>query len=249
MSHSFNGKASSVSELISSIKNGFFTLDGRHLVIEDNLNLSRLNLASLVGCPQVIGGYFSCTNNKLMTLVGGPTDVGSDYYCEYNQLVSLKGAPRHIKGEFWCGHNKLSSLKYGPITVYGSYACGYNLINSLDGCAKIIKNHLISVGNKYLTSLEGGPRSVGGSVFLDFCKNIKSLHNIHVHLPEARAIFLSEVTINGPILGLLRVKGLKSVELDNHKLKNIINKYLPEGNYLACAMELIESGYKEHAKL
>jgi hypothetical protein len=133
--------------------------------------------------------------------------------------------------------------------VAGSYGCSYNQLTSLVGCAQIIKKNLIAIGNKYLTSLEGGPRSVGGDVSLEFCERLTSLQNVHLHLPEARAISILKVPITGPLLGLLRVKGLKWVELDDYKLMSILNKYLPEGNLLACAMELIEAGYDEHAGL
>jgi hypothetical protein len=184
-----------------------------------------------------------------MTLVGGPIEVGGDYHCDYNQLVSLKGAPRYINGDFMCSCNKLPSLKGGPIEVAGSYGCSYNQLTSLVGCAQIIKKNLIAIGNKYLTSLGGGPRSVGGDVSLESCKSLTSLQNVHLHLPEARAISFSKVPITGPLLGLLRVKGLGRVELDDHKLMSILNKYLPEGNLLTCAMELVEAGYEEQARL
>jgi hypothetical protein len=245
----FKGKARSVEELIASIRDGRFTLDGRHLIIEDSLELEGLKLTSLVGCPRVIKGCFNCENNMLMALVGGPTEVGSDYHCGRNQLVTLEGAPRHIKGSFMCDYNELPSLKGGPIEVAGNYGCSYNRLTSLVGCAQTIKKNLIAGNNQYLTSLEGGPRSVDSGVFLEFCERLTSLQNVHLHLPEARTIFLSKVPITGPLLGLLRVKGLRWVELDDHKLMSILSKYLPEGNPLTCAMELIKAGYEEHARL
>jgi len=248
----FEGKARSVRELIASVRDGRFTLDGRHLVVENNLELDGLKLTSLIGCPQVIRGYFTCTNNKLMTLVGGPTEVGGDYHCSRNQLVTLESAPQRISGNFMCDYNKLPSLKGGPIEVAGSYGCSYNRLTSLVGCAQTIGKNLIAGGNKYLTSLEGGPRFVGGGVFLEFCKGLTSLQNVHLHLPEALAIFLSRVPrvpITGPLLGLLLVKNLRRVVLDDDRLASILNKYLPGGNPLACAIELIEAGYEEHARL
>jgi hypothetical protein len=245
----FKGKARSVGELIASVVDGCFTLDGRHLVVENNLELDGLKLTSLVGCPRVIGGYFTCTNNKLATLVGGPTEVGSDYHCSRNLLVTLEGAPRRLKGNFMCDYNRLPSLKGGPIEVGGSYGCSYNRLTSLVGCARTVGENLIAGSNKYLTSLEGGPRSVGGGVFLEFCKSLTSLQHVHLHLPEALSIFLSKVPITGPLLGLLRVKKLRRVVLDDDRLTGILNKYLPEGNPLACALELIEAGYEEQARL
>jgi hypothetical protein len=245
----FKGKARSVKELIASIKGGHFTLDGRHLIIKGNLELEGLKLTSLVGCPQVINGSFNCTDNKLATLVGGPTEVGMDYRCGHNQLVTLEGAPQRLKGSFVCDYNRLPSLKGGPIEVGGGYGCSFNRLTSLAGCAQTIGENLVAGNNKYLTSLEGGPRSVGRGVFLEFCERLTSLQNVHLHLPEARTIFLSKDPITGPLLGLLRIKGLMLVGLDDRRLMGILNKYLPEGNLLACAMELVEAGYEEHAKL
>jgi hypothetical protein len=51
------------------------------------------------------------------------------------------------------------------------------------------------------------------------------------------------------MLGLLRVRGLKGVALNDLKLRNILRKYLNGGNLLTCALELIDAGYEEQAKL
>jgi hypothetical protein len=244
----FKGKARSVEELIASIKDGRFTLDGSHLVVKGNFSLNNNQLTSLIGCPQVIKGNFSCWHNLLKTLEGGPREVDGNYNCSYNRLVSLNGAPRHIKGDFWCDDNPLASLEGGPELVDGSYDCSRTELTSLVGCARIVKGNLYA-GNKYLTSLEGCPRFVGKKAFFQFCKNLTSIKNIESYLPEARGIFLQGTPISGPLLGLLRVKGLGRVELGDHKLMSILNKYLPDGNLLACAMELVEAGYEEQARL
>jgi hypothetical protein len=244
----FKSKASSVEELIASIKDGRFTLDGSHLVVKDNFLLINKELTSLIGCPQVIKGSFSCRHNLLKTLEDGPREVAGNYDCSHNELVSLNGAPRHIKGEFWCDDNPLPSLKGGPELVDGSYDCSRTKLTSLEGCARIVKGNLYA-GNKYLASLEGCPRFLGKKAYFQFCKNLTSIKNIESHLPQARGILLQGTPISGPLLGLLRVKGLRQVVLDDNKLMRILNRHLPEGNILACAMELIEAGYEEHAKL
>jgi hypothetical protein len=51
------------------------------------------------------------------------------------------------------------------------------------------------------------------------------------------------------ILGLLKIKNLTNVTLDNKEVQDIINKYLPEGNIVECQSELIEAGFEEFAKL
>jgi hypothetical protein len=63
-------------------------------------------------------------------------------------------------------------------------------------------------------------------------------------------IFLAKKNpINECVLGLLKIKKLKKVEIDNKEVEAIINKYLPEGNIVECQSELIEAGFDEYAKL
>lgn len=50
-------------------------------------------LASLQGCPVIVGGDFDCRNNNLNSLKGGPKEVGGNYVCSGNNLTSLEGAP------------------------------------------------------------------------------------------------------------------------------------------------------------
>ena len=55
--------------------------------------------------------------------------------------------------------------------------------------------------------------------------------------------------IESHVLGLLKIKGLQEVRLDDIQLTKIINKYLPLGDLLDCQEELIEAGYEEFAQL
>jgi len=248
---SFRGKASSISKLIASIQNGRFTLDGRHLVVAGDLSLNNLNLVSLVGCPSIVHGDFSCKLNRLNSLRGGPKEVGGNYNCTYNMLVTLDGAPRHIKQNFVCSHNKLVTLEGGPIIVGKHYYCNNNMqLTSLHGCAQTIGGSLLSYDNTALTSLAGGPRVVKERVDLWHCSKLTSLKDVHLHLPEVHEdIVLYEVPLKANILGLLRIKELKQVSVEDEKLETIINKYIPYGDLIACAVELEEAGYKELARL
>jgi hypothetical protein len=48
---------------------------------------------------------------------------------------------------------------------------------------------------------------------------------------------------------LLKIKNLKWVNLDNSKVEEIVNYYLPGGDIFDCQDDLIKSGFEEYAKL
>jgi hypothetical protein len=269
----FRGEARSVEELLASIKDGRFTLDGRKLVVHDDLSLGRLGLTSLIGCPQRVQGGFSCANNKLETLEGAPQEVGSHFMCYSNQLKTLKGAPPRVGGGFVCNDNQLKTLEGGPVEVGSHYICSNNKLTSLkgmpriingdfwcygnqltsfEGCAQTIQGGLYCQKNRLLVSLEGGPSFVDGDVDLSNCSKLTSLQNIHLHFPEVHGSFiLVNTNVRKHMLGLILVRGLKDINIDDTKLWSILHKYLNKGNnhLLTCALELADAGYDEQAKL
>ena len=103
-------KASSEEELLSSIKNGKFTLDGSDLKIDGDFYCYNNKLTSLQGAPSSVGDRFGCNDNQLTSLQGAPQSVGGDFNCPNNKLTSLDGAPQSVDGHFVCHHNKLTSL-------------------------------------------------------------------------------------------------------------------------------------------
>jgi hypothetical protein len=177
-----------------------------------------------------VGGNFNCNRNHIETLKGGPIEVGGSYDCSNNKLISLKGMPHTIKDNFWCNHNQLTTL---------------------DGCAQVINGSFYADYNKLLTSLKGAPKYVGISVHFVGCTKLTSLKNIHLHFPEIHGAFIFTNTSHSKknFLGLLKIRGLKNIILDDFKLADILRKHLKNGNVLACALELIEAGYEEQAKL
>jgi hypothetical protein len=245
----FRGEAASVAELFASIEDGYFTLDGRNVTVVGNLSLDNRGLRSLIGCPLIVPGNFSCTHNALRTLEGAPQKVGGNFMCGKNELMTLKGAPDTVGGSFWCERNLLPTLEGGPRKVGGVYNCMHNELTSLLGCAETINGSLLAGSNKNLRSLKGGPRFVKYTVYLQRTA-LTSLENVHLHLPEVGlSFYIKEVPLQSHVLGLLKIKGLTHVDLDDAKLQAILNKYLPEGDFLACALELAEAGYEEYARL
>jgi hypothetical protein len=138
-----------------------------------------------------------------------------------------------------------------PRSIKSNLWCNNNLFTSFEGCARRIDGNLFAHNNKLLTSLEGGPSFVAGDVHFSSCSKLTSLQNIHKYFPEVHGWFhFDNTNIKEHVLGLLLVRGLQGVILDDAKLQNILRKLsYSSGNLLACALELIEAGYEEHAKL
>ena len=176
-------------------------------------------------------GNFDCGGNQLTSLAGAPASVGGGFSCASNQLTSLDGAPASVGGNFDCHYNKLTSLAGAPSFVSGYFACDHN----------------------QLTSLAGAPASVGGYFDCDH-NQLTSLSDIHKNIKKMKGAFYAKKNaIKSHVLGLLMIPGCTGVTLDNKKVTDILNKYLPNtgGNQwvMQCQTELIEAGYREYAKL
>lgn len=81
--------------------------------------------------------------------------------------------------------------------------------------------------------------------------NLTSLHNIHEELKnfEGIASFVDN-PIKSHVLGLLKIKGLIGVKLDNKKLQEIINRHLKGNrNVFDCQEELEDAGLGAFAQL
>jgi hypothetical protein len=129
----------------------------------------------------------------------------------------------------------------------GNYNCEKKKLISLKGTPTVVKGFFNCSNNK-LTSLEHGPKECESYV----CSNndLTSLHNIHKIISRIdKRLDLWGNPIKSHVLGLLKIKDLKEVELDNIEVEKIINKYLPEGNIIECQSELIEAGFEEYAQL
>jgi hypothetical protein len=162
-------------------------------------------------------------------------------------LTSLKGAPSHVES-FACDRNDLKSLKYAP-TVTKYFNCDRNKLTSLEGAPETVGEGGFGCSHNLLTSLEHAPKSTQ-AIF--WCENnlLTSLHNVHKQIESINGEFvLTSCPIKECVLGLLKIKKLKNVDLDNKEVMKIINKYLPEGDIIECQSELIEAGYEEFAKL
>ena len=132
-------------------------------------------------------------------------------------------------GNFSCHSNKLTSLEGAPSHVDGGFYCSDN----------------------ELTSLEGAPSHVGGDFYCSYNK-LTSLKDVYKHITEIKGIFYAlKNPINSHVLGLLLIKGVTEVRLDNKQVTEILNRHLGKGRagMLMAQEELIEAGLEEFAQL
>ena len=175
------------------------------------------------------GGDFDCSNNELTSLEGALSHVSGNFDCSLNHLTSLKGAPSHVGGGFYCRGNGLTSLEGAPSHVGGGFYCSSN----------------------ELTSLKGAPSHVGGG-FYCYNNKLTSLKDVHKHITEIKGIFYAiRNPIKSHVLGLLLIKGVTEVHLDNKQVAEILNRHLGKGRagMLMAQEELIEAGLEEFAQL
>ena len=114
--------------------------------VTGNFDCGDCHLTILEGAPQEVVRNFRAYKNNLTTLAGGPKLVRGDFKCFSNQLISLEGAPQGVGGTFDCSHNRLVTLNGAPQTVGRDFDCSYN---------------------RQLTSLDGGPSNVGGTIIVE----------------------------------------------------------------------------------
>ena len=192
--------------------------------------IKKKTVADLVGM-EYKGDEFYCSNNQLTSLEGAPLEVNGDFDCSDNNLTSLKGAPKKVGRNFWCISNNLTTLEGAPQKVGGFFTCNHN----------------------NLTSLKGAPQTVGRGFHCRYNTLLTSLKDIHKHIKSIRGKFDAEdCPIKSHVLGLMLIKDLKKVELDNKEVEAIINSHLDGGSMrsaMECQAELIQAGLEEYAKL
>ena len=159
-------------------------------------------------------------------------EIGNNIDCARQFLVGLDGAPDVVNGNFDCDKNQLSSLEGGPSRVTGDFSCNDNDIGTLEFC----------------------PKYIGGDFFAMRC-GLTDLHNIHKKIDYIFDTFVaSRNPIKSHVLGLLKIKGLQAVRLENNKVSAILNAHLlglpaDKRDILKCQQVLIDNGFEEYAKL
>jgi hypothetical protein len=136
----------------------------------------------------------------------------------------------------------------------------------LRGCPEEIDGDFYVHGNN-LSSLAGGPKIVRNYYATD--NNITSLKDIHKHIHvigedwHGGIFYLYNNLIKSNILGLLLIKGLREVVVDDDEdgtethamfeALEIVNSHLPntegKAGMIKCQNELIDAGLEEYAQL
>ena len=180
---------------------------------------------------KIWAGKFDCSSNNLKSLEYCPKEINGEFYCIDNHLKNLDHGPSIVHGNYDCHYNKLTSLKGSPDIVYGNFDCYDNMLTSLEGCPSTIHGYMDIRDNK-LTSLK------------DIHKYIKRMDN---------TLYAEENTITSHILGVLLIDRCSELQIDNHWVSDIVNKYLPnhEGRkgLLKCKGELVDAGFEKFAQL
>ena len=78
-----------------------------------------------------VSGSFFCEDNSLATLDGCPAIVGQEFNCSNNELTSLEGCPLTVGGNFICMNNEIRTLDYLPKKIGGEFYCAGNPINNV----------------------------------------------------------------------------------------------------------------------
>lgn len=104
-----------------------------------------------------------------------------------------------------------------------------------------------------LKELNGCPGTVKGNLYAQHNK-IESLEGIGKYVYEIHGeLNLNDNPVKSHVCGVLMIKGLTAIKLDNTEVEAIINKYLPNRDGMkavrACQTELVDAGFDEFAKL
>ena len=172
---------------------------------------------------------------------------GGNLEAQSLNIVSLKGCPDDINN-FYIQDNLIDSLEYFPKNVKGNISISGNNITSFKGLPNFTLGAL-RVADNPITSFDGCPRDIGGNLNIANTK-ITNFHNIHKFIHSIDGFLYADGCIlKDSFLGLLKIHNLRSLIIDDKGLSDIINKYLPLGDILACQQELIDKGYEDYAKL
>jgi hypothetical protein len=226
--------------------------DGKLDVSENSI------ITSLVGVPEVINrGSFYCNNCvNLKSLVGGPKQVYDDFMCSNNPLIkTLEGAPKLVAGDFICENCvSLKTLEGAPDEVYSFQIKKCVSLTSLKGSPKKVNNNYNADYCEKLSSIEGVTSDIDGYFSVSFCKSLTSFKDIHKHIKRINGdIYADGSGVKSHILGVMLIEGCQKLVIDDHGVRDIVNKWLREPmskqRMINCQSELIEAGFEEYAQL
>lgn len=134
-------------------------------------------LKSLEGAPKIVGGSFICSGCRTLTsLVGAPQNVNMDFNCSgCVNLTNLKGSPQRVGNNLICNDmRELKDLDGIPFNITG-IICKFSSISSLNGSPEHLKGSMTCSGCYNLRSLKGAPTRIGGNFNCSKCGILVSL--------------------------------------------------------------------------
>lgn len=112
------------------IRNGVRNLGIKFRRVTGDFRCGR-TLLSLRGCPDEVGGDFSCSKSLISSLEEGPKIVNGDFFCFETAITSLRGSPNNVGGMFSCRDTRIRSLAGMPKTIGTGFSCRACPITSL----------------------------------------------------------------------------------------------------------------------
>lgn len=139
------------------------TTKGRMMIMPNDLDKNGRLKKPL---PAFVSYDLSFSDIEITSLEGFPNHVGGYFWCSGANFTSLQHAPEKVDGNFWCVSTPITSLVGGPRRVGGDYICHNTHITSLEGVARIIGGELNFIETP-VTSLAGIHKqidSIGGLI-------------------------------------------------------------------------------------
>lgn len=215
--------------------------NGKPMMIwEKDLTLEDLPITSLSGFPRhVIGGVKLSRLSNLKSLIGFEHTI-------VDERIELNGL--NLEDLEGIGKSRSVDLTY---TI-------------LDNCSGMQPETIrVMIGHSHIKSFKGiSPNLVRMKIYGNLSSRSSSFDGysfdkIHTHIHSLGTLILDNVPIKEDtgMLGFLKIKGLDHIEFETdrdgavYEALKIINKYLPEGDIMACQNELIDAGFEANAKL
>lgn len=161
-----------------------------------------------------------------------------------------------VIGRFFCDKCELDSLQNAPHTVTDNFSCHSNYLSSLVGGPQSVGSHSMGGGTyscsyNFLKNFEGAPIDFTG-YFVGVGQMGEGFTSVDGLPLEARQV---DITYREqlPMLKLLNQKSVhvrQNLTADLHPITDIIEKYAGQGKpgAIKAAAEMIKAGFKDNAR-
>lgn len=185
----------------------------------------------------------------------GTVDVDGNVRLLHYDGASVPVKFGKVTGDFICSIGELQSLQNFPTEVDGDCMVDHNILTSFEGLPQKVGGSMMASGNEGVESIDGLPREIGADLYLEHIPKLTSLHNIHKTVRSVGGkIYLHSTPIQSAILGVLLIRGLKEISglqgTANQKAQEIINAALTGERDVHMTQDaLIDAGFADLAEL